>query len=243
MGIFEALKSMFSKQRSLTSAEERLENAFSSVHSDISNLKMSAKSLHAGSQLTKQDIQNMTAWLGYLKRDSEKAEKNFEKISSWLVYLQESGQKNKNEIEKLHLEIENLKTNTLQHMQRALQTLPTGVGMRNSEESTSTTMKLIKGVATGVGNVANVGFATFTTSKELPNPLKSLLNLMISISEPVTYEQISQRTGKSKITVRVNMNLLKKRGLVEEHNTPSGVKLFTVSNKEKVKTLYNVEMI
>ncbi|MBW3017061.1 hypothetical protein KY316_01710, partial [Candidatus Woesearchaeota archaeon] len=112
------------------------------------------------------------------------------------------------------------------------------LGSKNKESSV--------GVATGVanvGNVANVAFATHATGNSLSNPLKTLLNFMISVGEPLPYQVIAERMGKSKITVRVNMNRLKNRGLVEEIVTPSGIKMFSASNKERVKKLYNVEVI
>jgi hypothetical protein len=39
------------------------------------------------------------------------------------------------------------------------------------------------------------------------------------------------------------MNTLKKKGFVEESTLPSGVKLFSVTNKEKVKKMYNVSVL
>lgn len=239
MGVIDKLKGLFSKEKSLTLFEERLDKAFSKVHSDVQSLNMSVKNLHIGHQLTKQDVQNITAWLGYLKSDAEKAEKNFEKISSWLMYLHESSQKNKKSIEKLEFEVENLK-------QRALQHVATGVGTQYSEEITSKAQKSTKGVATGVanvGNVANINEIEISTPKDLPNPLKLLLNFLISTGEPMSYQQIAEKMGKSKITVRVNMSWLKKRGLVEEYSTPNGTKLFSASNRERVKKLYNVQVL
>jgi hypothetical protein len=39
------------------------------------------------------------------------------------------------------------------------------------------------------------------------------------------------------------MNSLKKKGFVEESTLPSGVKLFSVTNKEKIKKIYNVQVL
>jgi Fe2+ or Zn2+ uptake regulation protein len=77
----------------------------------------------------------------------------------------------------------------------------------------------------------------------LANPEQKLLNLLISESEPLTYAKVSQLTGHSINTVRVNMNSLKKKGFVEESTLPSGVKLFSVTNKEKIKKIYNVQVL
>ena len=77
----------------------------------------------------------------------------------------------------------------------------------------------------------------------LTNPEKKLLSLLFNETEPMTYEVISHKTGHSINTVRVNMNVLKKKGVIEEHMLPSGVKLFALSNKEKIKKMYNLEVI
>ncbi len=78
---------------------------------------------------------------------------------------------------------------------------------------------------------------------QLTNPEQKLLNLMISESDPLSYSKISQLTGHSINTVRVTMNILKKKGFVEESALPSGVKLFSVTNKERIKKMYNVQVL
>lgn len=80
-------------------------------------------------------------------------------------------------------------------------------------------------------------------SSSLTNPEQKLLNLLISEADPLTYTKVSQLTGHSINTIRVNMNLLKKKGVVEESTLPSGVKLFSVTNKEKIKKMYNVQVL
>ncbi len=77
----------------------------------------------------------------------------------------------------------------------------------------------------------------------LSNPEKKLLTMLFNSSDPLSYQQVSDQTGHSVNTVRVNMNLLKKKNLVEENTLPSGVKLFNISNKEKIKKMYNLQMI
>jgi hypothetical protein len=77
----------------------------------------------------------------------------------------------------------------------------------------------------------------------ITNPEQKLLNLLMSEADPLTYTKVSQLTGHSINTIRVNMNTLKKKGFVEESTLPSGVKLFSVTNKEKVKKMYNVSVL
>ncbi len=77
----------------------------------------------------------------------------------------------------------------------------------------------------------------------LSNPEQKLLTLLFNGSEPLSYQMISDKTGHSINTVRVNMNSLKKKGLIEENMLPSGVKLFNIKNKEKIKKMYNLEVV
>ena len=77
----------------------------------------------------------------------------------------------------------------------------------------------------------------------LTNPEQKLLNVLFSESDPVSYSQLSNKIGHSVNTVRVNMNLLKKKGLIEENMLPTGVKLFNLNNKERIKKMYNVQHI
>jgi len=77
----------------------------------------------------------------------------------------------------------------------------------------------------------------------LTNHEQKLLNVLFSESDPVSYSQLSNKIGHSVNTVRVNMNLLKKKGLIEENMLPTGVKLFNLNNKERIKKMYNVQHI
>jgi hypothetical protein len=74
----------------------------------------------------------------------------------------------------------------------------------------------------------------------LSNPEQKLLNVLLSQSDPVSYQALAEKTGNSVNTVRVIMNNLRKRGLVEEHLLPTGIKLWNAANKERVKKLYNL---
>jgi hypothetical protein len=83
----------------------------------------------------------------------------------------------------------------------------------------------------------------YTAKQHLTNPELKLLNFLLNQPDPLNYHQIGIKTGHSINTVRVNMNLLKKKGFIEENMLPSGVKLFNVKNKEKIKKMYNLEVI
>lgn len=77
----------------------------------------------------------------------------------------------------------------------------------------------------------------------LTNPERKLLNLLLSLSDPIGYAKIADMTGNSINTVRVVMNSLKKKDVIEENTLPSGEKLFAAKNKEKIKKIYNVAHI
>lgn len=83
----------------------------------------------------------------------------------------------------------------------------------------------------------------FLGQQHLTNPEKKLLSLLFNEADPLGYQQISTKTGHSINTVRVNMNLLKKKGFVEENALPNGVKLFNLKNKEKIKRMYSLEVM
>lgn len=77
----------------------------------------------------------------------------------------------------------------------------------------------------------------------LTNPEQKLLNILFNEENPVSYDKITRATGQSVNTVRVNMNSLKKKGLIEENLLPTGIKLFSLKNKERIKKIYNLEVI
>ncbi|MBN2881048.1 hypothetical protein JXM83_03255 [Candidatus Woesearchaeota archaeon] len=82
----------------------------------------------------------------------------------------------------------------------------------------------------------------YLTKSVLTNSEKWLLNVLFNSSEPLTYEQIVAKTGKSLNTLRVYMNSLKNKGsLIEETTLPNGTKVFAVSNRERINKLYNVQ--
>lgn len=94
-------------------------------------------------------------------------------------------------------------------------------------------------------NIAQVSKQTQEIAQTtLTNSEKWLLNVLFNSSEPITYDQIVAKTGKSLNTIRVYMNSLKNKGsLIEETVLPNGSKVFAITNKERVKKLYNINTL
>jgi len=92
-----------------------------------------------------------------------------------------------------------------------------------------------------VDNVTNVKKIMHEGSFDtLSNPEKWLVGVLFNTQDPLSYSQISQKTGKSINTVRVYMNQLKFKDFIDESTLPNGIKLFSLRHKAKVKKLYNL---
>ena len=74
----------------------------------------------------------------------------------------------------------------------------------------------------------------------LSNPEKWLVGVLFNAENPLSYSQISERTGKTLNTIRVYMNQLKIKGFIDESTLPNGIKLFSLRHRAKVKKLYNL---
>jgi biotin operon repressor len=82
-----------------------------------------------------------------------------------------------------------------------------------------------------------------TVQPELTYSEKLVLNVLFSAESPLSYEAIGSRLNKKSGTIKVYMNDLKKKGIdLEDLNGPGNIKLYALTNKEKVKKLYNIQM-
>lgn len=73
---------------------------------------------------------------------------------------------------------------------------------------------------------------------------KLVLNILFSADTPLSYEQIGSRLNKRPGTIKVYVNNLKRKGIdLEEYNGPGNVKLHALTNREKVRKLYNLPQI
>ncbi|MBN2052153.1 hypothetical protein JW756_01500 [Candidatus Woesearchaeota archaeon] len=94
---------------------------------------------------------------------------------------------------------------------------------------------------TNISNVNNVkAIMPEPFYDTLSNPEKWLVGVLFNAENPLSYNQIAERTGKTLSTIRVYMNQLKFKGFIDESTLPNGVKLFSLRHKAKVKKLYNL---
>lgn len=73
---------------------------------------------------------------------------------------------------------------------------------------------------------------------------KQVLNVLFSAESPLSYEAIGARLNKKSGTIKVYVNDLKKKGIdLEEFDGPGNIKLYALTNKEKVEKLYNLSVV
>jgi hypothetical protein len=191
-------------------------------------------------ELTKKDINHVKSWINQLYKSQSKQENDikrlendilklinkykttFENLQSKIVLIETNNKKNSDE---LKINLTNLINEKLKETHNKLDSFE-----KNLEESKITQNNSSKIMS----NIQNTMFT---------NPERKLLNLLLNLPDPVSYSKIAEMTGNSVNTVRVVMNSLKKKDVVEENMLPSGEKLFCAKNKEKIKKIYNVEHI
>jgi len=80
-----------------------------------------------------------------------------------------------------------------------------------------------------------------SNAQELSYSEKLVLNVLFSAESPLSYDSIGSRLNKKPGTIKVYVNNLKRKGIaLEELNGPGNVKLYALTNKDKVKKLYNI---
>jgi hypothetical protein len=170
----------------------------------------------------------MRQWIEYFNRKHMETDQKINVLATYSVQLKESMEKNREMDEEFikkviddYVEIPKVDKDRLKH--EILQELSF---MKNNLKNEPKERIVIR--------------TAELSDNILTNSEKWLLNILFNINGPVTYEQIVSRTGKSLNTIRVYMNSLKNKGdLVEESTLPNGSKVFSISNKERAKKLYN----
>ena len=224
----------------LVHLRESVSSSFSSLRSDmgnhrewiiyLNNIQGSLKKAYDEHRLlTKKDINRINKWLYYL---NERTKKQDERIAVLEKHIKLHAENNHENLTKLFERV-----NELTRREESLKdmVLTEVKGVKDSHDETRKQFDLI------TKKVEKMPKETIIPDSSLTNPEQKLLNLMLSESDPISYSTVAEKTGNSINTVRVIMNNLKKRGLVEENVLPSGVKLFSAINKEKIKKLYNIQ--
>lgn len=94
-------------------------------------------------------------------------------------------------------------------------------------------------------NIRETGKEVKTITKEIQTILTKseleLLSILYNTNLPLSYVDLGHKVRKSPSTVKVYLNALKNKGIgLEEHNAPRGIKLYSITNKEKIKKFYNL---
>jgi predicted RNA-binding protein YlqC (UPF0109 family) len=176
-----------------------------------------------------ENLEIMKQWIEYFNKRHEETDSKFQIVVTYVKQLRENIDKNQKMNEEFikkvideYVEIPQVDKNKLKEE------------ILNELNYVKTTLKDEK--------ITDIVQKTDELSRNLlTNSEKWLINILFNSTEPMTYEQIVGKTGKSLNTIRVYMNSLKNKGsIIEETTLPNGTKVFAVSNKERVKKLYNV---
>ena len=94
-------------------------------------------------------------------------------------------------------------------------------------------------------NVREMPKEVQTIVKEIQTTLTKseleILNMLYNSNLPLSYADLAYKVRKSPSTVKVYLNALKNKGIeLEEHSAPRGIKLYSISSKEKIRKFYNL---
>jgi len=199
----------------------------------LSNIHHMLKNSHDKHQaLTNKDLRELSRWVDHLNKNAHKQHSAIERYEKHLNKIMETYNQNFHD---LYKKLEQSKTKEDDIREQIMDDVKDMLD-EHKEETSKNILKLHDKIKVPV-----VKAEPDHRPATLTNPEQKLLNLLMGESDPVSYSHIAEKTGNSVNTVRVIMNNLKKRGLIDEHMLPNGVKLFNASNKERVKKLYNIE--
>ncbi len=226
--------------RKLAEFRESIGRSFSGVRKDISrhrewiiylnNIHDSLRKAYDEHRLlTHRDISRINKWLNFLHENMQKQEKAVAELRQNLKALSDSSHHNMDKVYR--------KVNDLIEREEKLRSMVL-TEVKGVKDSHGETRKHVESMMKMIEDAPDV---PVIPDSSLTNPEQKLLNLMLSEPDPVSYSSIAEKTGNSINTVRVIMNSLKKRGLVDENVLPSGVKLFSALSREKIKKLYNIQ--
>ena len=226
--------------------EDKVKNSFKKIHKNLEKQQEWIEYLHNHSQSLYEDTSII-----HNKHLNHKKEiyDHINNIHSWIDFLHS----NHNQLEKNLHELENnIKTQLKQEMKKYHQDLLFYFEhLLKNQDYSKIKQEILDEVEEKIEEknnnhiIENIKYEPETKINnnidQLTGSEKELINFLFNQDTPLTYEDIARKTGKSINTIRVYMNKLKnKRNIIDEFKKPNGVKIFSVKNKERVKTLYNI---
>lgn len=227
-------------------------------------MKQLFKNLSVSFSNIKTDIDQQKQWLQYLHEHHEELkqhhhahktnnEQQLQHVQRWIQFLHEFQQSQHKYVQSvehsLRLAISSYNDHfakvyqKLEALEKSMPQLDTEALKHSIKQELAEQVKVLQQSAPQVSLSASDSSVSAVVSRRLSNPEQKLLSLLFNEDHPLTYGQLFQKTGKNINTLRVTMNNLKKNNLVEENQLPNGVKVFAVANKEKIKKMYNLEVL
>ncbi len=208
----------------------------------------------------KKDMENIRRWLNYLHEKTENIHSQAHSIAmdhhkhktdlyeytnsvnNWIDYLHKKHTKLEEDIEKIESNIKSMIRHDLDRYHKEI--------IGHLKEGLYTNHRIIKQeILEEVEKLIEKDEVEYepvlkefkVPDEELTGPEQELIQVMFNENTPMTYEDLARKTGKSINSIRVYMNSAKsKSDIIEEFKKPSGEKIFSIKNKEKVKTLFNL---
>ena len=219
------------KKQTSVQTEDSLSSAFARVKSDLAMQRRVLEELHSNHH--------------HFRHNTSL---NHQRIADWITHFDSSIRRLEGDLVVMETKVEAKLRETAQHSARQLEEALKGHKAELSAMKDDLKRDLevfAKGfelkTINNVDNVNNVANIMPEPSYEgLTNPEKWLVGVLFNSEGPLSYAQISERTGKTISTARVYMNQLKLKGFIEESSLPNGIKIFGLKHRAKVKKLYNL---
>jgi hypothetical protein len=223
-----------------------------STHSDLRNQHDSHKTL------TSAELDKVKAWINHLYESSKKQEKSMEELklrmneafTAYNKHIIELYKQEKRENIDIKALKEEVRRDIMPDLSKVMHEQSQLVHQMIYDHRVLTTGQIDEAnkhlglISQKIDSLPHIKEIQMVPKPSLLTyPEQKLLNFLLNEADPVTYEQVAQKTGHSINTVRVIMNSLKKRNLIEEHLLPSGIKLFNAHNKERIKKIYNIDLL
>lgn len=258
MGIFDRFKKKDIDE--MASINHRLTRSFQHLKTDLDSqgkwitylhdmnkkLHSSVKDLHGSHKshkdTTESDVKKIKKWINYLYDNQKKQSKDLDVIEK---AMQKSLERYNDHIIKLYKKFEEMALPDEEQLISKVQELLDGKRKEIDDDFSKIKDEINSVFEAKLNEIQSIEFPQGIDVKDigLTNPEQKLLNLLLDEPDPISYSQIASKTGHSVNTIRVIMNTLKKKGLVDEVTIPNGSKLFNAKNKEKIKKLYNIESL